>query len=546
MRRPRDLEVFKTQFSRSWAGRQRFAMRTLCLLLTTFTLRGGIARAQNNAVVAPRPGDTEQIANIEQRLNDLTTTLRETQKALQQSLLEIQGLRSQLDALHSRDGVEGKSEAPAEKGDSDIAWNAAASSMSSSSVQGALQELHERQEILQAEIKQHDQSKVETDSKYTLRVTGIALFNAFSNAGVVDNAELPELALPRVAGASHGSNGATLRQTVLGIAANGPAIAGAHSSAFLNVDFFGGTSTNAYGYTSQAGYVRMRDGEVGLDWKSTSVKAGYTGPLISPRSPTSYATLAEPALAGSGNLWTWSPQVRVEKRVSLGGDRGVSLEGGLIYPASSTYNAIQLDSPVEASRRPGIEGRLAYHSDRTATASPRSFVFGVGGYKASQFYGSATHVRSWAVTGDWQIPLTKHFDLSGEIYRGSALGGFGGGLYKDVIVGTDYNTGLNRTVGVDTAGGWSQLKLNVNSRVEANAAFGLDDAFSKSFDGVILPVTSSPIALAARNDSVIGNVIFRPRASMILSPEYRHIISWSYTGAPNVANIFTLSAGYQF
>ena len=47
--------------------------------------------------------------------------------------------------------------------------------------------MREQQEAMQAEIKQHDQTKVETFSKYPLRLRGLILFNAFSNAGVVDN-----------------------------------------------------------------------------------------------------------------------------------------------------------------------------------------------------------------------------------------------------------------------------------------------------------------------------------------------------------------------
>jgi hypothetical protein len=545
MSRPRDVDVCTLDISSAekvagscWPG-------SLCLLLLMAVLASADACAQTNGVAAGT--DAQQMASIERRLNDLTATLTQTQEALRQSLSEIQRLRSELDGMRSQSAIASKSEmaVPMNHGTAALS-GAETDSESSSSLHHDLQALQEQQDVLQSEIKQHEQIKLETDSKYSLRVTGVALFNAFSNAGVVDNAELPGLALPRVAGASHGSNGATLRQTVFGVAANGPVIAGAHSSAAINVDFFGGTATNNFGYSAPSGSLRMRDGEVALVWDKSTIEAGYTTPLISPLSPTSYATLAQPSLSGSGNLWIWSPQVRFEQRIPLGEDRGLSLEAGLIYPASFTYQAIQFDSPVEASRRPGVEGRLAYHSDRAATASPHSLVVGVGAYKASQFYSSKTHIGSWAVTGDWRIPLTRRFDLSGEIYRGQALGGFGGGLYKDVNIGTDYATGLGRTVGVNTAGGWSQLKFNFSSRIEANAAFGLDDAFASSFDSLILSSTSSPVALAARNDSVVGNVIFRPRASLILSPEYRHILSWSYTGAPNVANLFTLSAGYQF
>ena len=142
--------------------------------------------------------------------------------------------------------------------------------------------MREQQDAMQAEIKQHDQSKVETFSKYPLRLSGLILFNAFSNAGVVDNTELPTIALARFPGASHGSSGATLKQTLLTLDATGPRIAGARSSANVSIDFFGGVSSNNYGYSSSTGVVRMRQSWVSLDWYKTTAQAGYTVPLISP------------------------------------------------------------------------------------------------------------------------------------------------------------------------------------------------------------------------------------------------------------------------
>ena len=88
---------------------------------------------------------------------------------------------------------------------------------------------------------------------------------------------------------------------------------------------------------------------------------------------------------------------------------------------------------------------------------------------------------------DWQIPIFKWFALQGEAYRGRALGGFGGGAYKDIFTGIDSVTGLSRTTGVETAGGWSQLKFIPSSTLQVNAAFGMDDAFTSNFDGFNLP-----------------------------------------------------------
>jgi TolA-binding protein len=463
--------------------------------------------------------DAQQMTAIENRLNDLSQALAQTQKLLEESRAEIQTLHSQLDALRTE-----KTASAAQALSQDV------------------EAIREQQDAMQAEIKQHDQTKVETVSKYPLRLSGLILFNAFSNAGVVDDTQLPTVALPRIPGGSHGSSGANLRQTLLALDASGPRIAGARTSADLSVDFFGGAATNAYGYTASEGVVRMRQSWVSLDWYRTTAQAGYTVPLISPLSPTSYATVAQPGMAGSGNLWTWSPQLRVEQRIPLTEQRRIGLEGGFIDPPASGYTAVQLDSPVEASRHPGYEGRVSYAADGSRNGVPRPFVLGIGVYSAHQFYNGIPEVHSWALTGDWQIPLYKWFSLSGEAYRGRALGGLGGGTYKDIFTAPDSTTGLSRTTGVATAGGWSQLKFGLSSTFQANAAFGLDDAFSSNFDGFNLPTTLP----TARNSSVVGNLIYRPKSYLILSPEYRHIRTWPYDGPGNVANIFTITAGYEF
>jgi hypothetical protein len=224
----------------------------------------------------------------------------------------------------------------------------------------------------------------------------------------------------------------------------------------------------------------------------------------------------------------------------------LSFEAGLIDPPSPYYNSVQLDSPVEASRRPGAEGRISFHMDNRTTAPARSLAFGVGAYTADQFYNSTTRIHSWAVTADWQIPLFRWVDISGELYRGRAIGGLGGGLYKDILTGTDPITGLSHSVGVETAGGWTQLKLNLNARLEANFTFGMDDVFSSNFDNVNVSSSASWFTLAVRNSSIVGNLAYHPNSSLVFSPEYRRILSWTYTGAPTVANIFTLSGGYRF
>jgi hypothetical protein len=506
------------------------------LAIMTLSLMSAISLAAQQPAPA---SDPQKISDIEHRIDTLTETLTQTQKALQDSLLEVQRLRAELNTIkQSQQGV-AAAPAPTVSTQSPVETTATPAT-------GELETIHEQLDMLAAQVKQHDQIKVETASKYPLRVTGLTLFNAYNNAGVVDDSDLASYALARFPGGSHGSGGATLRQTIVGLEANGPNLAGAQTSASLNIDFFGGTSTSNSGYSATAGYVRIRTGDLTLDWQNTTLQAGYFEPLITPRAPTSYAVVAHPALAASGNLWAWAPQLRVEQRLPFGAKHALALEGGLIYPAASNYSNSQLTSPVSAARHPGAEGRLSYRADRSPNASPSALSFGVSGYSASQFYTGGFHIHSWAVTGDYNIPLTRWLDLSGEAYRGTAIGALGGGSYNDVLFANDYQTTAAVVRAVAAAGGWTQLKTRFTSRLEANAMYGIDDSFKRNLDDIVLSSSTNFLANTSRNQTFGGNLIFRPKAALVFSPEYRHIETWGYKGTPNVASIFTLSAGYQF
>ena len=191
-------------------------------------------------------------------------------------------------------------------------------------------DLQERVETLEAQVKLHDETKLESSSKYPIRISGLLLFNSFINRGTVDNIDLPSIATSPTIGSSSGSAGAGLRQTILGIEGFGPRIAGARTSADISVDFFGGIPYSNFGTAS--GLVRLRTASINFDWTRDSLQVGMEGPLISPLSPTSYATVAEPGMAWAGNLWPWAPQVRFAHRFS-GSDRGHwKLEAGFWHP----------------------------------------------------------------------------------------------------------------------------------------------------------------------------------------------------------------------
>jgi hypothetical protein len=171
--------------------------------------------------------------------------------------------------------------------------------------------------------------------------------------------------------------------------------------------------------------------------------------------------------------------------------------------------------------------------------------FGLSGYYSRQSYPGRDG-DSWAATGDWQLPLGRFFELSGEAYRGRSLGGLGGGVYKDVVVGTDPVTGRSTFRLLNDVGGWTQGKLRFNRLLEANGTFGLDNGFSRDFHSLVLSPTAGAVQLRARNQMISANVIYTPKTYLIISPEYRRIRTFPINSTASTANIFTLSFGYRF
>jgi hypothetical protein len=214
------------------------------------------------------------------------------------------------------------------------------------------------------------------------------------------------------------------------------------------------------------------------------------------------------------------------------------VEFGLIDPATPrVLGNLQQPTPGESSRQLGYETRFQYGF----SPGDRTIVVGAGGYYARQSYSQTQHVDAWAGTADWKIPLGPRLEVAGEAYRGRGIGGLGGGTFKDYVF--DATTG--RVSGLDAVGGWSQIKARLTSSLEANGAFGQDNGYGSEIR-YTNPASTSVYQGLARNRTVLGNVIFRPRAYIVLSAEYRNIHTWQVVGPANQANIFGLAAGYLF
>lgn len=408
---------------------------------------------------------------------------------------------------------------------------------------GRAASLEEEYDLLSGKVDEQYQTKVESASKYKLRISGIVLMNLFSNQGTVDNLDLPMLAFPRQAGDSGGSFGATLRQSEIGFEVFGPEVAGARTRADLQLDLAGGFPSLPNGVDS--GLVRLRTGTLRMDWLNTSVVAGQDAIFFSPNSPTSFATLAQPALSYAGNLWGWVPQIRVEHRITLGERSSLLLQGGILDPVSGEVpgtGPYRASGAGESSRQPAYATRIAWTCDFFG----RPLRLGVGGFYGRQDYGFSRNVDAWAATSDVDLPLGTRFELSGKVYRGRALGGLYGGFGQSVLFNSmDTTQQYTQLIGLNDVGGWAQLKYRATSKLEFNWAFGMANPYAKDLKFFPYPYSYGNWTLS-RNRAGFGNVIYRPRSDLLLSAEYRQMETNSIATRLSGAGHLNLMMGVLF
>jgi hypothetical protein len=193
----------------------------------------------------------------------------------------------------------------------------------------------------------------------------------------------------------------------------------------------------------------------------------------------------------------------------------------------------------EQSRWPGTEARLGYARGSDLTG----LRVGVGGYFSPHTFSQNFNFDAWAATVDYRIPLFAHLESSGSFYRGLALGGLGGGTFKDYLYAQQGAEYYYRPL--DDVGGWTQLKARASERLEFNVAYGLDNAFAHEIRPYALNAPTGYQGLA-RNSTWFTNVIYSPTAYTLFSFEYRRIDS-SYAIGPHwVADVYGVAGGYRF
>jgi hypothetical protein len=487
-----------------------------------------VRRAQESAEIAQAESRRarEQIESLQREVASLRQALSEEQ---------IGHLKSQVSELKTEIArLQSSQPAPsivAAETDSQSA-SASASEVSNPSSQERLSKIEEQLEINSAQIKEQAQTKVETESRFRVRLFGILLANTYLNSNDFSLEDNPLYARRDEPGQRKNNIGATLRQTKIGLSMTGPRIGSARLSAELETDFWGGTQGVTDG--DVLGFFRIRTATAQLDWNRTSIEVGQRGPIISPLEPNSIAAVWIPPLANAGNLWQWRPQLVVEHRAPVDEKSQLIMQGSFLPSFGDRVGRTVLEGP------PSFESRIAW---RRQSDMDRRYEIGFGGHFGKRDFGFGRNVNSFVVAGDWLIPLGSRFGVSGEAYHGRSVGlSEESGSRIDRVFATSgpIDDPLTIIRGVRSSGGWIQLSARARRDLEFNFAYGQEDPSDRDIrSGIFNDRTRF------KNQVGSANFIYHMRSNFLMSLEYRRM--WTdYSTSRFKNNHYNLSFGYLF
>jgi hypothetical protein len=377
--------------------------------------------------------------------------------------------------------------------------------------------------VIQAQIQEQAQTKVETTAKFPMKVFGTIVSNTFWNSGEPNWLDIPNIAQPAVAGLPPGSFSSSLRQSRIGASLEGPTVGGMKINGTIAMDFFGGIPNFQTGQVM--GLPRLVYGYVRLDGEKTAVEIGQDHMILAPKNPTSLLGTAFPTLYRSGNLYLRAPQIRAE-RVLASGDFGqIRTVGGIMAPiggdlggSGSSYQFVPPDGAGERSRTPAVQSRLSWRAAPAGPYEQPQWEFGVSGHYGRERYATGIS-PSWATSADFDLTAGK-VGAGGEYYIGRNLAAFGGSIAQLA----------------KSQGGFIEGRFAATPRLSFNSGYGTDH---------LLDMLKFPAPLS-KNGTFFANSIYNFTPEFRAAFEYQRLSTKPAAGSLRRNNHLNLTFAYSF
>lgn len=375
--------------------------------------------------------------------------------------------------------------------------------------------------LVRAQVEEQARTKVETNSKFPMRIFGTIASNTFANTGEPNWLDIGNVVAVPPAGLPAGSFTSSLRQTRIGALLDGPELGTMRASALVAMDFFGGAPNFQTGQVQPLPrllYAYMR-----LENPRTAIQVGHDNMILAPRNPTSLTGLAFPILFRAGNLYLRVPQVRVEQTLAAGSLGEVRAVGGIVAPvagdfATTAYLFVPPNLAGERSRWPGVQSRVSWRATPAGPYERSAWEVGASGHYSRERHTTGLS-KSWATAFDFDATAGR-VGVGGEFFTGRNLDAFGASLAQIA----------------KSRGGFVEARVAATRRLDFNAGAGTD----RLFGGV------RSTAALLRNDSVFGNAILRLTPEVATSFEYRWLATTPRIGARRENRHYDFTMTYTF
>lgn len=281
----------------------------------------------------------------------------------------------------------------------------------------------------------------------------------------------------------------THKQTRFGMTAKGEGYENAKVGGKLEFDLYGANGAeNKAALLLRHAYFTVQSGQFQL-------LAGQSWDLVSPLNPS---TVNYPVMWGCGNFGYRRPQVRFTYTAQPGAETSVHLAGGFfrtigddLTPTFSlaTEVADGSDDGTDAAI-PSVQAIVDVNHQFASGTSVRAGVSGLyGELKAEGTLGTNEKYHSRTVVGHMAVNFASGFGFAGEVFTGSNLGSYLGGIANSSTI-----------QGVHTRGGWAYGWVKPHNKVKLAAGFGVDNPDDEDLT----------TGKRSRNQSFFGNVQVTP------------------------------------
>lgn len=257
----------------------------------------------------------------------------------------------------------------------------------------------------------------------------------------------------------------THKSSRFGFNAKGSGYEGVSVGGNVEVDMYGS------GGTENTALLLLRHAYFTVQSGRFKLLAGQSWDLIAPLDPS---TLNYPVLWSAGNIQYRRPQVSLFYTVATNKWTNATLAAGMfrtigsdLTPTFSLATGETSDGSDDGTDAaiPSVQGRLDVNHKFEGGGSVRAGFSGLWGRLQSETnQGNKEKYESWAACGHLMVNFVGGVGFSGEVFTGSNLGSYFGGILNS-----------NRIDGLACKGGWASAWFKPHKKVKLTGGYGVDD-----------------------------------------------------------------------